>query len=130
MKPSINITTAEDVDDPPVGISVQDAGPGPAIIRKITWFVNKKPYDDVKEAMDLDGLPHVHSFEIEPGDTLAIGETEWLVKFLKNPREKKNDDDEMDQFTDKIDQTAVLVEFCPVIGTDCGKKCSRKGWCD
>jgi hypothetical protein len=129
MKPSLNFMTAEDADDPPVGISIANAGPGPAIIKSVTWFVDRKPFSDVNQAMNLESLADVHSLELQQGDTLGVGETEWLVKYTKKPHGKQ-EETELNDFIDKIDHTAVEVEFCPVIGTSCGKKCSTKGWCE
>lgn len=129
LKPSLNFTTAPDADELPVGLNVENAGPGPATIKSVTWYVNKTPYRDVKEALGLDDFPDVHTLELEEGDTLAVGETEWLVKFSKKPRGQK-EEAELDDFIDKIDHVAVKIEFYPVLGGDLYRKCSRKDWCD
>jgi hypothetical protein len=129
MKPSLNFMVAEDADDLPVGISIENAGPGPARIKSITWFVDRKPFDDVNKAMDLESMVDVHSLEIDEGDTLGVGETDWLLKYSKKPHGRE-EEEEINNFIDRIDHTAVEVEFCPVLGNECGKKCSTKGWCE
>jgi hypothetical protein len=128
LKPSINFTTAEDEDDPPVGISIENAGPGPALIKSVTWYVNKQPFKDVDKAMKLDDFPNVHSLELEQGDTLGVGETDWLVRYVKKPHGTA-EENELDNYIDELDKTAVKVEFCPVTGADCGEKCSTAGLC-
>jgi inorganic pyrophosphatase/exopolyphosphatase len=122
--------TADDGDDLPVGIVIQNAGPGPARIKSVTYFVDKKPVGDVDKATDFENMDYIHFIQLEDGDTLAVGEKIWLLKYSKTQRGKQ-DDKELDQFLDIIDHhLAVGVEFCPVLGGDCGRKCSTKGWCE
>ncbi len=133
MKPSINILTETDPETS-AGISIQNAGPGPAKIKSITYFVNKKPVADAEKALEFAKVPKitddVYTLELEEGDTLGVGQTEWLIKYAKKPR-GKNQQEELDKFLDFIDQdVAIQVEFCPVLGNDCAKKCSRTNWCD
>jgi len=132
MKPSINILTT--TGDRPAGISIQDAGPGPAKIKSVTYFVDRKPVGDASKALDFANVPEIMNdvdiLEIDEGDTLAVGPTEWLIEYTKKPR-SKDEQKELDQLFDFIDQhVAVEVEFCPVLGSDCAKKCSKKKWCD
>jgi len=130
MRPSINFMSEDDPDELPNGIGVENAGPGPAIIKSVTYFVDKKPVGDVNKAVDFANLEDVHVLDLEDGETLAVGKTEWLMKYTKKPRGKQ-DQAAQDKFLDLIDHhLAVEVRFCPVLSDDCGKKCSTKDWCD
>jgi hypothetical protein len=131
MKPSVNFTSEDDIDEGAVGVALENAGPGPAKIKSITYFIDRKPVGDVTKAADFADLgANVHYLEWEDGDTLGVGEKQWLLKCSKKPRTKQ-DQQELDEFTDLIDhKLAVQVEFCPVLPGECSKKCSQKGWCD
>ncbi len=129
MKPSINITTV--TEDIPAGISVEDAGPGPAKIKSVTYFVNGLPVKDASEAVEVANVPDldVDTLELDEGDTLGVGQTEWLIECRKKPRSKK-EQEQLDSFYDFLSHhVAIEVAFCPVLGSDCAKKCSVKKWC-
>jgi hypothetical protein len=131
MKPSVNFMNQNDSDELPVGISIENAGPGPAQIKSISYFVDKKPVGDVDKAIEQTGLEEIQFLELEEGDTLAVGGKEqWLLKMSKKPHGKE-EQKELDHFIDVISHhLAIEVEFCPVVsGGNCGKKCSTKGWC-
>jgi hypothetical protein len=67
--------------------------------------------------------------EFDPGDTLAIGEKEWLIAY-KKPRRGKVDQKNIENFSDFIDQQlAIKITFCSISG-DCWTKCSTKSRCD
>ena len=133
MKPSVDFMIADDPDDLPVGISLQNAGPGPARIKSVLYFVDRKPVGDVEKATDFETFKgDVHFTEFDEGDTLGVEATQWLLKYVPKPHAKQKDkEDEVDDFLDVIDHhLAVQVEFCPVMTGECGKRCSTKGWCD
>ena len=131
LKPSVDIYTGADPDTPPVGISITNSGPGPALIKSVTFFVDRKPVQDANEA----GITYaklseaqLNWYELEPDDTLAVNETEWLIRYRK-PRGGKNSQQSMEKFSDFIDQhLAVEVRFCSIRGS-CSTKCSTKGRC-
>jgi hypothetical protein len=50
VKPSVDFYTADDPDSPPVGIAISNAGPGPAIIKSVTFYVDRKSVRDAEEA--------------------------------------------------------------------------------
>ncbi len=129
MKPSVNFMNQNDPDEFPVGISIDNAGPGPAKIKSVTYFIDKKPVGDVDRATEFADLEDIQFLELEEGETLAAGGKEWLLKMSKRPHSKE-EQKELDNFIDVISHhLAVEVEFCPVISGDCGKKCSTKDWC-
>jgi hypothetical protein len=119
-RPSLSMTTFDDIDELPIGISIQNAGPGPARIKSVKYFVDGKPIVDLDKATNFEGLPEVHIIELEADDTLAVGENEWLLKDTRKPHEK-DDEKAMDAFVDFVDHHLVIkVEFCPIVGDECG----------
>lgn len=49
VKPSVDFYTGSDPDTPPVGIEITNAGPGPAIVRSVTFYVDRKSVRDAEE---------------------------------------------------------------------------------
>ena len=81
------------------------------------------------EAADLPDDLDVDTLELGEGDTVGVGKTDWLIECRRKPRNKK-DQDELDKFYDFLNHhVAVEVTYCPVLGTDCSKKCSVTKWC-
>jgi hypothetical protein len=75
VKPSVDFYTANDPDSPPVGIAISNAGPGPAIVKSVTFYVDRKSVRDAEEA----GITYANLsqaeldyYELEPEDTLAV----------------------------------------------------------
>jgi hypothetical protein len=85
MKPAVEFDTEDDADAPPVGVEITNAGPGPAVIKSVTYFVDRKSVKDWPEAADYAKLDaaQIQIFRFEPDDTLAVNENEWLVKHSK-----------------------------------------------
>ena len=50
MRPSVDFDTEVDTDSPPLGIAIENSGPGPAVIESITYYVDRKPVKDSSEA--------------------------------------------------------------------------------
>jgi hypothetical protein len=132
-KPHVDFDTEDDPDQLPVGVAVTNAGPGPATIKSVTFYVDRKSVQDAEEA----GTTYAHLsdseldyIEFEPGDTLAAGEKAWLIQYRK-PRRGKINQKNIDKFADFIDQNlAIEVTFCSTIREDlCWTKCSTKGRC-
>ena len=66
--------------------SFTNAGPGPAAIKAITFYVDRKPVADADEmGRTYAKLPAAElDYQImEPGDTLAVGEKIWLISYRK-----------------------------------------------
>jgi len=128
MKPSIDFDTEDDPDDPPIGIAIANSGPGPAVIKSVSYYVDRKPVKDAEEAaqngkLDVDDLS---AFEFDEGDTLAVGEKEWLFRYRKT---SKPDQAQAERYADFVgEHLAIEAEFCSVLG-DCWIKCSTRGRC-
>lgn len=80
LKPSVDFYIGDDPDTPPVGISITNSGPGPALFKYVTFFVDRKPVQDAEEA----GITYAKLskaeldwYELESDDTLAVNETQW-----------------------------------------------------
>jgi hypothetical protein len=129
MKPSVGIELETDTDDFPVGAQIDNAGPGPAVIRSVTYYVDRKMIGDVVKLVDFSNLDEVPTFDFDDGDTLAVGEHHWLLSIRSKPH-GKDEEKSFDEFIDLIDHhLAIEVKFCPVLPGDCYTKCSPKGWC-
>jgi len=128
MKPSIDFDTEDSAESPPVGVAIMNGGPGPAIIKSITYYVDRKPVKDESEAIQFGKLDskQTNYFQFDEGDTLAANGKEWL---LQHQRRGKEDQKELDKFSDFIDQNlGIEVRFCSILG-ECWTKCSTKGRC-
>ncbi len=132
-KPHVDFGIQNDPDEPPVGIAVNNAGPGPAIIKSVTFYVDRKSVRDADEAgRDYAKLSEseLGYSELEPGDTLAVGDKVWLIKYRK-PRGGKVVQKNIENFADFIDQhLAIEIVFCSDLQEDlCWLKCSTKDRC-
>jgi hypothetical protein len=131
IKPSVDFYIGNDPDSPPIGIAITNAGPGPAVVKSVKFYVDRKLVQDAEEAGTTYGHlseAELDSYEFDPDDTLAINEKEWLINYRK-PRNGKNNQKNLEKFADFIDQNlAVEVSFCSIMG-DCWTKCSTKGRC-
>jgi hypothetical protein len=132
-KPHVDFDVEDDSDEPMVGIAITNAGPGPATIKAITFYVDRKPVADADDmGRTYAKLPaaELDSQIMEPGDTLAVGEKVWLINYRK-PRGGKVNQATKAAFGDFLDKSAAIeIEFCSVIReTECWTKCSDKGRC-
>lgn len=114
-------------------IAIKNSGPGPADIRAITFYVDRKSVTDTEEAGNVYGklsLSELDYVTFDPDDTLAVGETAWLIQYRK-PRGGKINQKNLEHFADFVDQNlAIEVQFCSTIREDlCWTKCSTKGRC-
>jgi hypothetical protein len=48
-KPHVDFDTEDDSDQPIVGIAIMNAGPGPALIKSVSFYVDRKPVADADE---------------------------------------------------------------------------------
>jgi hypothetical protein len=128
MKPTIDFDTEDSIDKPPIGVAIENSGPGPAIIKSITYYVDRKLVKDVSEAVQygkLDGKQTSY-FDFDEDDTLGANHKEWL---FWHQRHGKEDQKELDKFVEFIDEhLGVQVRYCSVLG-ECWTKCSTKGRC-
>jgi len=106
-------------------LAITNSGPGIARIKSIVYYVDRKSVKDPDEALRYGKLnPDLnHGVEFEDDDSLAVGQTDWLIDYRTKNKE------ELDRFSQFLDeQLAAEVNYCSVDG-ECWKKCSYKGRC-
>jgi hypothetical protein len=127
LQPLLSFSYDTDGREPNVGLSLLNAGQGPAILQSIAIYVDRVPVKSWDEATDYGKLPNddlIHWIELDKGDPIRAGETVQL--YWRTPKEGKKG---LDQFTKFVDQRiGVLVTFCSV-GGDCQSVCSVEGRC-
>lgn len=130
MKPSIGFEKALDSDHLPVGLSLGNAGPGPGVVKYITYYVDRKLVGDLDKLVNFESLGNdIETYNFEEGDTVAVGQHEWLLSFIDKPHGKEAED-KLDRFVELIDHhLAVEVQVCSALSDHCVTKCSTKGWC-
>jgi hypothetical protein len=129
MKPSVDFDTEDDPDEPPIGIAIANSGPGPAVIKSVSYYVDRKQMKGPEETAQYGKLDvdQVSAFEFDEGDTLAVGEKEWLFRYRKA---SKPDQAQAERYADFVgEHLAIEAEFCSVLG-DCWIKCSTRGRCE
>jgi hypothetical protein len=130
LKPNIDFDINDDPDEPPVGIQLVNAGPGPARIKSVEFFVDRKMVKDASEAgINYAGLSEAELDykDLDQTSTVAVGERIWLIKYRKpKPNDKAANLKNQEKLADFIDQhLAIRVVFCSTVReTDCWPKCS------
>jgi len=128
VKPSVDFLTETEVEEPMVGVAVINAGPGPAVVREIAYFVDGKRVKDAFEATtylgesELDGVRYL---DYDVGDILAAGDQRWLLS-RKTANAKA---EAMNKFIDFLDRRLVVdISYCALRG-ECWSRCSRSKAC-
>lgn len=111
-----------------MGVAIQNSGTGPAIIKKVTYYVDGKPVPGSKDAVQIgkQNADKINYFDFDPDDTLGTGQKEWLIYRLKKFRKDKPLGHDFADFID--DRLGILAEFCSLTG-QCWPKCSTRGRC-
>jgi hypothetical protein len=113
------------VGQPKVGLAITNGGPGLAVIKSLSYYVDRVPVSDSLTVLEYGKLNKdlVYSVDLDDGDILAAGQTIWLFSHATN------DKHELDRFIDFIDKhLAAQVTYCAVDG-ECQTRCSDKGRC-
>ncbi|MBI3441276.1 MAG: hypothetical protein HY052_05675 [Proteobacteria bacterium] len=132
VKPSITFVTEDDPDDPlvsTIGIEINNSGPAPALIKSIIYYVDGKAVGNPRSVIKAGKLnPDKTTYvEFEEGDSLAVGESNWLLRHYKKGRENHKELRDFITFID--DHLSIEVNFCSLTGT-CWTKCSTRGGCN
>jgi hypothetical protein len=130
VTPHVDFETEDDPDYPPMGLAIENEGPGPAVIKTLTLYVDRVAMKDTDEALEYGKINSdvVDYFTLDPGDTMALGEKDWLLRYVKPPRKKIKQKD-IDDFAEFLDEhVTVYVEYCSVMG-NCTSRCSINGRC-
>jgi hypothetical protein len=124
-RPIIDFFTEDDSTEPKVGIEISNDGPGVAIVKKVTYYVDKKPVadDGVAEDKSRTDPDLIKVVEYATDDAIASGHSDWI--FFRPTSDKKD----IDRFTDYVDDhLSIGVSYCSLQG-QCWWKCSTPGWC-
>jgi hypothetical protein len=124
MKPWIDFHTSGGESVTQVGISIENAGPSVALIRSVTFYVDRKPVRDLIDALRSWDLDRGHEHGLELNDSpLRVGQVEWLVEY------RAESDKERARVIDFLgNHLAAEAEYCSA-SNDCWKKCSRLDRC-
>jgi hypothetical protein len=126
VKPLVSFTYELDDDQPVVGLSIANAGLGPAIVKSISAYIDGKRVEGWREAVISGKVWRENSIRTNvpnKDDVLKPGETIFL---LARPT---NDKADLDQFIDFLrTHLGASVEFCSIYD-NCWTTCSLKGRC-
>ena len=125
MRPVVDFYTTTDTSEAKVGIQILNAGPGVALIRKITYFVDGKEVGDYSKGAAKSGTDEslVEFFDFDDGDSMAVNESRWIL--FRDSTNKKD----LEKFSDFVDDhLAAQVTYCSIFGR-CWVKCSTTGMC-
>jgi hypothetical protein len=132
---NVSFLVDTDTDDPVVGLKIMNDGPGVARLKQLTYYLDRKPMDNLSEALDdidsdagTDLADDGVTFEFDKDSTLAAGEQHWLLSMPT--KVKKAQQKDLDQLNALVsEQLAVEVDYCSVVTGACETRCSRDGWC-
>lgn len=126
VKPSVDFLTETQTEEPVVGIEVINAGPGPAIIQDIAYFVDGKKVRDVYGATSRfprDDADQIRYLDFDSGDVLAANEGRWLIS------RKTDKAQSLDAFVAFLDEhLTVGISYCALRG-GCWSRCSKRKAC-
>jgi len=111
--PFLVFDTEDDPDQYPMGLSVDNEGVGPAIIKAVTYYVHKEEIAgasprSVINAARLDAT-QTRFHELKRGETLDVGKKRWLFWRREND---KADSEEAARFASFIDgDLGVKIQY-------------------
>lgn len=122
---NVSVLQDESDDQPLNGLQIMNDGPAVARLKSITYYVDRKPVDDVDDVIDFGKLEGVTTFQFNDNDTLAAGGREWLLSMSTKAKPK-----ELEGFNDFLEHhVAVEVEVCSDVTGKCQTQCSQENWC-
>jgi hypothetical protein len=129
MRPSVSfevVVDAEDFPKSPLGISIKNSGPGPAIIQSVVFYINGKNVGGsiAKEIENRGWQHHFQYYTFDPGDTLAVNEQQWLLR-----TNASNNPNDAPQIVDFLSHLNIKVTFCPILTSQPFTRCSTTGGC-
>ena len=126
VKPFLNFFYELDDDDKQVGLSVENVGAGPAIIKDCKIYVDNQLVESWDDASDKGNLIDYQTKEValEDGDVLGVGKTIFLYSYSTKHKNREH-------FIDFVaDHVGVVIKYCSSDSNDeCPIKCSSKGKC-
>jgi hypothetical protein len=128
VQPSVDFDKEDDEDDPNIGIAIENNGPGTAIIRTITYFVDQKKVDDINDSLEFFKIDSrkVNYHYFDEDDSFKSGGTMWLVSYKHS---KDPDEEQIGKFIDFFqNHLGIEVKYCSTVN-ECWTKCSTKNRC-
>jgi hypothetical protein len=124
---NIGIDIDTDFTQRRLGISIHNAGPGVASIRSIAYYVDHKVVNDSEFDDALTAAHLIPDREVglilDPGEPLAVGETNWLFDYRARGKDEKARAEEFIE-----NHLAIGVTYCSLDG-QCKTECSTAGAC-
>lgn len=124
-KPLVSFYIESDVRESKRGVAIENLGPGPAVIKSVRYFVDRRPIDAEEDVLKYGNLNSNldNGIELAAGDAVGVGQRVWLIDYRTKSQK------ELDQLMEFLDShLAVEVSYCS-IDNECWKKCSSKGQC-
>jgi hypothetical protein len=124
--PLFDFYTEDSLDQPTVGIEIENDGASPLAVSKVVYFVDgKRVTGAFEERAHLDP-DKIQSVEFFPHDHLAVGQHTWIYS------RSTTDKAQLPEFAKYIDDhVAVGVRACSQVApSECVSRCSTPGMCD
>jgi hypothetical protein len=125
---SVGFNIDADVTERRLGIAINNVGPGVALFRSISYYVDRMevvgdtPFNEALNTAHLNP-EHEVGLLLDPGEPMAVGETIWLIDYRgKNKDEKSHARDFVEH------HLAIRITYCSLDG-QCKTECSTDGSC-
>jgi hypothetical protein len=126
VKPLLDFSYETDDYEPQVGLKVKNVGLGPALIRSVQVYVDRKPVAGWDEAKTYGGFKKpdlISTLDFDKQSVLRVDEAEMLFGRASSNKT------ELDAFVNFVDQhLAVSISYCS-IQHDCETRCSSESRC-
>jgi hypothetical protein len=125
-KPMVNFAVEE--ANLPLGIVIENGGLGPAIIKSLDYYLDKKRVSDWNEVMRqfLITDNSIVQYELEDDYVLSPANKFWAIKYEKS-NGPSHEVALVEELLDK--HIGVKINYCDVRG-NCLAKCSTPHFCD
>jgi hypothetical protein len=128
VRPLLSFETEPDETQDVVGLSVQNVGVGPAVVKSIRIYVDRIPVKDWDEAKDRGAIKYdAREFEFHEGTKIGVNEKDLL--FGENTHKRQGKPDDLSKLLDFIDKhVSVSITYCSLYD-ECQTECSEEGRC-
>jgi hypothetical protein len=126
--PLVDFFTQDDENERTMGVSIKNNGPGVAQVKAMKYYVDGKLLAGLDEAIAAAQvtMSRPHQFQLEPGDSLAVGENIDLIKFQFRDKDKQA----ATKFSDFLDNhLGIEIEYSSIGGSTSSKRCSTEPLC-
>ena len=122
LKPALRLDKYFSKNDKLLGIHLRTAGTGPALVTRFVLYVDGRPvskepvdiWENAEKALNLFGrnLP-LSEFYYEPGDSIPIDETTYIIGIEDEAYQKLSDSDK-DLVNNAIKRIKIEIEYTSV----------------